>query len=1251
MVRELRRAVFLWRYDKDREGPESESILLQLQRLFARLDGASSQAVGTLELTKSFGWERSDGYRQQDAQELMRVLFEALSISLAGSPFASLVSDLFEGRMADTVTCCACGNVRERTDTFEDLPLLVRRVSESGHVPFRTVPRALASFVGGERLEGANQYHCEQCDAKRDAVKRLRITAMPRYLTLHLKRFDYDRRTEMRVKLHEPMEIRETLVLDELVDAHDDSSSQVEIISSTPAADEDATGDPVGAARGGAGAGAAAAASAAAGAGAGRGGEAGSAAPAVAAPPTGLGVGEAIDSAGEAIDLTPDDCTWPTPVIGAASHAKEPSAPGAAATAAEPAAGTSDGSWTCPTCTLINDARNDTCEACLAIGPWLCVGCSKVNAAGNGTCVDCLRARDAHVDGVASERLETLAAVALNVGNSGEVQEGWIMTGDAAPRHRYEASQVNTEAEKERLFDAEMSRKVPCAACTAGERGRLGFRYRLNSVLVHNGNAAAGHYYALIRPPGQDAWFRFDDTAVTKLTADDMLAYFGRDFGTEHVYRRADEDEVTEPVRVPAEAAPADIAGDEGAPASPSNVTADVEAAAGGGAATSGAPQPDATRPIVESGAYMLMYTRECDECGALPVVSSDVLPADVRDYVRKKNASVVASGASGAAAKESQSFSSEIIQGYIPNFFADTDSAWENYGRGGTGPTSSNRITALPQNLWPPDSNDVVGDGDPLPIPPSQAAHYGLDSVTAAAGTPPGNFVTVTVRTVDGQPIALSVPAEALCSVVYHHCMFASGIPWRSTTLTTNVSGFESVPLELDARVDDVLSDGHRIQATHMDFPTCGPGAPEGLANFPREVMVMVSVPVNRDDRVLQNHVTQSFSSPLAPPHVFVPAVYVQPKRDETGAELRKRVAIALIELLGTHPSPPRWQRRLIKRHSAPEEPQDAEPHTAKRARVARDDAEEGAIRRLSLSFRLSTGVPVRIDGAVAPEVMEGAAIAEEMPWKTFSGRRTVNEVCVTFTHGGVITASRLVVHLVGVVRGDEPPQPLHRCLVMFRSASLRDLRERVAKASGIDAVGLQLLQVQAEDVAVENLEDLGTAVTDLRGEPGATLATVIGHSSTVFLVAWDGKGGEWKPPELLSAADELHAMFPDDGDAPPLSSEDLARSLIRPASMGHPSVAWGDDARPGAAPSAADQGAAPGLEGGVLASVAASAPLLPGDDEDDELRLALEMSVRECESPPRSGSPKRGADANDATPARASLGESGIRIRKRRR
>ena len=57
--------------------------------------------------------------------------------------------------------------------------------------------------VLGDMLEGDNQYLCEKCDKKVDALKRTSFKKLPRYLMIGLKRFEYDYDRMMRVKVND----------------------------------------------------------------------------------------------------------------------------------------------------------------------------------------------------------------------------------------------------------------------------------------------------------------------------------------------------------------------------------------------------------------------------------------------------------------------------------------------------------------------------------------------------------------------------------------------------------------------------------------------------------------------------------------------------------------------------------------------------------------------------------------------------------------------------------------------------------------------------------------------------------------------------------------------------------------------------------------------------------------------------------------------------------------------------------------
>jgi hypothetical protein len=119
MTPEFRRAMFKWNYNEAKDGAAEHCIPLQvgiyvqyamsvyltrfvcvtypdlvftpnptlpqLQKLFGFLSLSQQKAVDTVALTKSFGWEGNEVFQQQDVQELMRVLLDALEESFRGT--------------------------------------------------------------------------------------------------------------------------------------------------------------------------------------------------------------------------------------------------------------------------------------------------------------------------------------------------------------------------------------------------------------------------------------------------------------------------------------------------------------------------------------------------------------------------------------------------------------------------------------------------------------------------------------------------------------------------------------------------------------------------------------------------------------------------------------------------------------------------------------------------------------------------------------------------------------------------------------------------------------------------------------------------------------------------------------------------------------------------------------------------------------------------------------------------------------
>jgi hypothetical protein len=119
MTPELRYALYKWDYAAGQNGRPYEDVEdcvpAQLQRLFVELQTSGERAVETLGLTKSFGWTSSDACDQQDAQELCKVLTDALEVKfevrLTQLMFRGVKFEIYEPYRVTNSACSSRGPV------------------------------------------------------------------------------------------------------------------------------------------------------------------------------------------------------------------------------------------------------------------------------------------------------------------------------------------------------------------------------------------------------------------------------------------------------------------------------------------------------------------------------------------------------------------------------------------------------------------------------------------------------------------------------------------------------------------------------------------------------------------------------------------------------------------------------------------------------------------------------------------------------------------------------------------------------------------------------------------------------------------------------------------------------------------------------------------------------------------------------------------------------------------------------------
>ncbi|KAK6465021.1 ubiquitin carboxyl-terminal hydrolase [Scheffersomyces coipomensis] len=187
----------------------SPTVPLSLQRIFYLLS-TSNDPIGTLELTKSFGWDSSDAFTQHDVQELNRILMDRLETAMKGSEIEGKLNDIFVGKMKSYIKCVNVSYESSRVEDFWDIQLNVRG--------FKNLQESFKNYIEIEMLDGENKYQAGDDYGYQDAKKGVVFESFPPVLHLQLKRFEYDFMVDDLVKIDDLYEFPDKIDLKPFLD-------------------------------------------------------------------------------------------------------------------------------------------------------------------------------------------------------------------------------------------------------------------------------------------------------------------------------------------------------------------------------------------------------------------------------------------------------------------------------------------------------------------------------------------------------------------------------------------------------------------------------------------------------------------------------------------------------------------------------------------------------------------------------------------------------------------------------------------------------------------------------------------------------------------------------------------------------------------------------------------------------------------------------------------------------------------------
>lgn len=100
----------------------------------------------------------------------------------------SVINDIFSGMFIDTFECKTCNYVRYKFDTFNLLTLSIPQKIDENKNEY-TLDDLFVYYTQNENLEGKEQYNCEYCCVKRDAIKKSYIHQFPDTLVILIKKW------------------------------------------------------------------------------------------------------------------------------------------------------------------------------------------------------------------------------------------------------------------------------------------------------------------------------------------------------------------------------------------------------------------------------------------------------------------------------------------------------------------------------------------------------------------------------------------------------------------------------------------------------------------------------------------------------------------------------------------------------------------------------------------------------------------------------------------------------------------------------------------------------------------------------------------------------------------------------------------------------------------------------------------------------------------------------------------------------
>lgn len=176
----------------------SRTLLHETQAMFAHLQSSQRRFFDPERFVASIKTYDDDCiniHNQMDVEEFFNLLNDRWEGQLRSHDAVRRFRSFYGGQLVTQTKSKECEHISEVLEPFSAIQCDIKGK--------KTLFESLEAYVDGEHMEGDNKYKCSTCDRHVDAVRRSCLKEIPDSLIFHLKRFDFNLRTQSRSKIND----------------------------------------------------------------------------------------------------------------------------------------------------------------------------------------------------------------------------------------------------------------------------------------------------------------------------------------------------------------------------------------------------------------------------------------------------------------------------------------------------------------------------------------------------------------------------------------------------------------------------------------------------------------------------------------------------------------------------------------------------------------------------------------------------------------------------------------------------------------------------------------------------------------------------------------------------------------------------------------------------------------------------------------------------------------------------------------